>query len=218
MKRKVRYDYASRLRPEDFHQMTWKNGKGKTSEIAIHPPGASLEKTDFLWRLSSARIEEPGPFSNFPGYERLLTNTGAKELVLRFARDGGMSALRKGDILRFAGDEKITGEIPGGAVEDLGLIFRKDKVRAEMSALKFTAKPRSFELAAPTVFFYVVEGKLQASAYPGELKFKLEPGDVLRVNELGKEAPPEGRLVLLEPKTTTSLLIAIEIYSGAVSS
>ena len=49
----------------------WKNGGGTTQEIACWPPGAGLES--FSWRISIARIARSGPFSAFPGIDRVIT-------------------------------------------------------------------------------------------------------------------------------------------------
>ena len=51
----------------------WKNGGGCTTEIAIAPPGASLDA--FEWRISLATIAASGPFSAFPGVDRTLVQT-----------------------------------------------------------------------------------------------------------------------------------------------
>jgi environmental stress-induced protein Ves len=44
--------------------------RGTTREIAVFPPGAGMD--DFIWRLSMATVEQAGPFSAFPGIERVL--------------------------------------------------------------------------------------------------------------------------------------------------
>lgn len=49
--------------------MQWRNGGGETREVCAWPPGAGLE--DFAWRVSVATIERDGPFSRFPGMERI---------------------------------------------------------------------------------------------------------------------------------------------------
>lgn len=49
----------------------WKNGGGVTTEIAVHPPGASMDT--FSWRVSQAKIDRDGPFSAFPHVTRWIT-------------------------------------------------------------------------------------------------------------------------------------------------
>ena len=58
---------------KQFKVMPWKNGAGTTAEIAIEPAGADFREGKFAWRLSSARIEDENQFSQFPGYDRILT-------------------------------------------------------------------------------------------------------------------------------------------------
>ncbi|KAJ4460414.1 putative HutD [Paratrimastix pyriformis] len=94
---------VKKLSADDYRVMPWKNGGGVTTEIARFPPpelpkpsgppstasGATTSPTiqdllrarfqkqqtssDFMWRVSSARVEGSGPFSDFRGYERLLS-------------------------------------------------------------------------------------------------------------------------------------------------
>ena len=49
--------------------MTWKNGLGTTTEIAISPPDADFKSDEFLWRLSTSYIADSINLSLFPGYE-----------------------------------------------------------------------------------------------------------------------------------------------------
>ncbi|MFN9927385.1 MAG: HutD family protein, partial [Phenylobacterium sp.] len=59
------------LRAADRLAVPWKNGGGITRELAVWPPGASFD--DFVWRVSMAEVHQDGPFSSFPGVDRILT-------------------------------------------------------------------------------------------------------------------------------------------------
>ena len=59
------------LRSRDYRRVPWRNGRGCTAEIAVAPEGAGMD--DFLWRVSTAVVTEPGAFSAFPGVDRILT-------------------------------------------------------------------------------------------------------------------------------------------------
>ncbi len=72
------------LTPADFHPMPWKNGAGRTTEIAVYPPGASLDA--FLWRVSIADVERDGPFSRFPGIDRTIVLLEGGGMRLRSGR------------------------------------------------------------------------------------------------------------------------------------
>ena len=83
------------LTPNDYRSMPWKNGAGRTTEIAVHPAGAALDA--FAWRVSIADVERDGPFSRFPGIDRTIVlldgarnascapDGAIRELTTRFA-------------------------------------------------------------------------------------------------------------------------------------
>lgn len=68
------------LRASEYKTMPWKNGGGVTVEIAIHPPGASVDAFD--WRVSMATVAQDGPFSSFPGVDRTLAIIEGNGLAL----------------------------------------------------------------------------------------------------------------------------------------
>ncbi|MBN0683270.1 HutD family protein, partial [Pseudomonas aeruginosa] len=47
----------------------WKNGAGETREIICVP----APDAPFLWRASIATLQADGPFSPFPGVDRVIT-------------------------------------------------------------------------------------------------------------------------------------------------
>lgn len=59
------------LRAADLTPTPWKNGGGLTREIATGPEGAGAGAFD--WRVSLADVTADGPFSAFPGVDRILT-------------------------------------------------------------------------------------------------------------------------------------------------
>jgi environmental stress-induced protein Ves len=201
---------ATLLPAVTFKRSAWKNGGGITSEIAIYPPEATLEKGDFLWRLSSAEVGLPGPFSLFPGFERMLTLIAGREMVLK--NEEQMEALTPGEIFRFSGKEIFHAELPHGPITDLGVIFLPSAFRVEMKILDFIKRPRSFQLAPATNFFFVVEGEFSAEVYPGDSTVPLIPGDALRMDPI-LPVDHSGRLVLLQPNSKTGKIVAIEILS-----
>ncbi|EGG17489.1 hypothetical protein DFA_08485 [Cavenderia fasciculata] len=54
-----------------YNLVVWKNGKGKSTQIHVEPQGMSVQDP-FEWRVSSAVIQQVGPFSAFEGYTRTL--------------------------------------------------------------------------------------------------------------------------------------------------
>jgi environmental stress-induced protein Ves len=206
MKKKAKSDgeFAVLVEGSALKSVPWKNGVGSTKEIAIFPPLASLAQLDFLWRFSTAEVIEPGPFSSFPDFDRLLTLVQGEELMLSFHRIH--KALKPGMVLHFQGEEKVSSKLPKGPITDLGLIFDRDQVMAKMSLVELAERPRSFALTAPTVLLFCIAGNLQAMVYPGEHAFEMSPGDTLRVGSL-----PEERVVFLDPGKSHVKLAAVEI-------
>lgn len=197
--------FASLIGASAQKQVPWKNGRGVTSEIAVDPAGASL--TTMRWRLSAAPVTEPGPFSLFPGYERLLTLLEGKGLHLTSGELG--IELNPGMVHRFSGADSVIASLAAGPVKDLGLIFDPKQITAEMHVLRFEGKARSFSISSDTAFFYAMLGSFAASVYPGEKNFALARGDALRIDPV---AGREERVVLLQPMAgAAASLVAVEI-------
>ncbi|CAN5652392.1 HutD family protein [soil metagenome] len=119
------------IRARDMKSMPWKNGQGVTTEIEISPAGATLEKDDFLWRISRAEIRSDGPFSKFPHCDRWLTVLGPDDLKLNGVRQSPLIPFL------FSGDDEVFAALDGTAriTSDIGLIFRRGLVRCEMTVV-----------------------------------------------------------------------------------
>jgi environmental stress-induced protein Ves len=117
------------IRAADLVPRPWKNGGGVTWEIAIDPPGASLE--DFRWRISRARIEADGPFSLFSGCERWITCVEGAGFALQF-EDGATFQAPPFHPVRFSGDRAATCRLADGACTDINVIARRDLVSVEV--------------------------------------------------------------------------------------
>lgn len=59
----------------------WKNGKGITHTIAMSPSNSTIN--NFIWRISAATLESPGPFSNFEDVTRSLALLAGETITLR---------------------------------------------------------------------------------------------------------------------------------------
>ena len=70
-----------KITPLNWIPKPWKNGKA-TIQLVIFPEKASLEKGDFLFRVSIASTTQSGSFSQFPGYDRVLASLLETEALL----------------------------------------------------------------------------------------------------------------------------------------
>ncbi len=115
------------VRMQDCPGVPWKNGQGTTREILRHPEGSVA----FDWRLSVADVVQSGPFSEFPGYQRVITLLEGDGFVLRFA-DGREHPLTAPHVpYPFDGGAALSCMLPGGSSKDLNLMLRRDAARAD---------------------------------------------------------------------------------------
>jgi len=111
---------------DDLVATPWKNGGGVTRELACWPAGAALD--DFLWRISIAEVNRSGPFSVFPGIDRVITLLEGDGMQLIFA-DGERHALTTPLLpYRFCGERNVNAQLAGAALQDFNLMLRRDAV------------------------------------------------------------------------------------------
>ncbi|MGA2342039.1 MAG: HutD family protein [Steroidobacteraceae bacterium] len=109
------------VRQASFKAVPWKNGGGITHEAIRVPANGD----PFRWRVSVARIDASGPFSDFSGYDRKMILLKGGGVALRFA-NGAVRALRAvGDMAEFDGALAAQCDLVGGPCVDLNLIAAK---------------------------------------------------------------------------------------------
>ena len=100
----------------------WKNGGGETAEILCWPEGAGLD--DFTLRLSTARVDQSGPFSGFPGVDRVLTVIEGGSMVLSLG--GTDHPLAPGSPpFAFSGNQPCTARLQGPPLLDFNVMTRR---------------------------------------------------------------------------------------------
>ena len=112
--------------------MPWKNGGGITTEIA-------KDGTEpFLWRASRAQVASDGPFSFFPGYDRILIILQGKGMVLKFPdkEETLGSQLTDRDLFHFKGEDEIHTSLIDGPVTDWNWITRRESGSGKVSILR----------------------------------------------------------------------------------
>ena len=118
----------SRVIPaNEYRRERWKNGAGWTRQIVRMP-----DCEDWDWRLSIAEIERDAPFSAFPGVERELVLLQGNGLRLRFENGVAVELAPPHGRMRFAGEDALSGELLDGPTHDFNLMWRRDRVAAEL--------------------------------------------------------------------------------------
>ncbi len=176
---------AQVISKSSYVRAAWKNGLGHTDQIAIEPAGADLRKGDFLFRLSSARIERASPFSPFPEHDRtlvVLDGMGIR-LVHTYPEGGEEEAqeIAPDAPCEFPGDLPSRCELIDGPVTDLSLFVRKGVAEGVTEMATVSAGERFAWLPAGRWnFLFAVDGAVVVSA-PGVERRRLDAGDTLRV-------------------------------------
>ncbi|SMF60512.1 hypothetical protein SAMN06265365_12171 [Tistlia consotensis] len=153
----------------------WKNGGGLTADLAIEPAGAGLD--DFDWRISIARVEAAGPFSAFPGVERVMAILSGEGLSLTVGAAPPVALTPASEPHRFPADRPTDCALLGGPVTDLNVMVRRG--RAEAALTRIALEPgvaETFE-SGPAVLLWVEgEGALEVA----DLSLRPAPLDAVR--------------------------------------
>lgn len=162
------------LLPASGHaDMAWRNGLGRTAEIARHPASGDA----FDWRLSIATIGADGPFSAFPGCDRTLVPIEGGGLALDFA-DGTTLSGGLFEPIRFAGDQPCHGRLLGAVrTRDLNAITRRDAASHDVAVV---GAPGRVEPGGDILFVVALSGAIAVSC--GARSWDLAPCDALRVD------------------------------------
>jgi environmental stress-induced protein Ves len=121
------------LRAADHKRMPWKNGGGETVEIAVFPDGAGLN--DFDWRISMARVEGDGPFSEFPGIDRTLAILDGPGIILDVEGVEPRRLTIESAPHFFPADVQTSARLIDGTVFDFNVMSRRGKLAHDVRAV-----------------------------------------------------------------------------------
>jgi environmental stress-induced protein Ves len=139
--------------PERHREVPWRNGRG--TSFQVWPRGSVAGHAGF--QLNLTPIAAGGPFSHYPGVDRILAV--AKGGGLSFdGRDGTMKA---GDAIAFPGEATMTARLHDGPVTVFNLLMRRVDWVGSLRAVR----GETFELAPETGELGVVH------AAAGSLRF-----------------------------------------------
>ncbi len=139
--------------------MPWKNGQGSTTELAVEPAGAALDAFD--WRLSIAELRGSGPFSTFPGYDRIIVQLDGPPMTLTHGSDAPV-ALEQLVPHAFSGDSDTTCAVDGVA-HDFNLIVRRGVLRPTLTVHRLAEGEELALESAGAVVLHVLEGELETA-------------------------------------------------------
>ncbi len=162
----------------------WKNGGGTTWEIAAQPPGADLSTFD--WRLSIAQVASAGPFSVFPGVDRVLTVIAGAGLRLTIEGQGEVLLDETSKPLPFPGDAPASATLDAGPIRDLNLMVRRGAWRG--SVRRIDGQETITATARTTVLVALAPARVGEQVLAAEDALIVDPDATLTV---------DGRLLLI---------------------
>ena len=146
------------LRAQDYRRMPWKNGGGMTTEVLIYPRDLSLQD-DFTYRISLAQLDQSGPFSTFPGYDRIIVQLSGEPMDL-FHDEGEDRAetLTLYEPYSFAGD-RPTRAVLRGSAQDFNVMVKKGQASAHVDVWRGQEGGRYPQAAADFLFLMAWQGR-----------------------------------------------------------
>jgi len=194
------------LTPADYRRTAWKNGGGRTTEIAVGPPDALL--TNFDWRVSVADVEQDGRFSVFPGVERKLLLLAGEGMRLTGAGPP-LDLQAPFEPVTFAGDTAVMCTLVGGPVRGFNLMVRRNVHRGEVIVVRERAETMSHALV---YVCYAAHGGCECliAAHP---PIALAEDQALLV-ELDRAQAGAGARIQVNPGSATTIAVVAVIDSA----
>nr|BDT29912.1 HutD family protein [Bacteriovorax sp. HI3] len=134
---------------DSFKEMPWKNGGGSTLELYRMP-----SEGDFNFRLSMATVSSDGPFSHFPGIDRILLLMEGAGFRLN-KKPQSLTMDTPFSPLTFSGEEDIHCQLIQGTCRDFNIMTRRDFAKSSLSIVDRDGKnPLKIKALCPLKFIY----------------------------------------------------------------
>ena len=175
------------IRLRDCRATPWKNGMGRTRELAVHPAGASMD--DFIWRVSVAEVDSAAPFSAFAGIDRHIALLEGAGFTMTLD-DGRVHALTTPFApFAFAGEAQVTVQLLGGPTRDFNLMLRRERVHGELVVWDMPGRQVVDDAVA---LIYCAQGHVDTA------EGRMQPGDAwLPIRSMGRVTLDSGTLALV---------------------
>lgn len=144
------------LHLHDCPARPWKNGLGRTRELAAGPPGADMES--FLWRVSVAEVDSAAPFSAFPGIDRIIVLLDGDGFTMTLDEKRTHALTEPFAPFAFPGEAQVSIALAGGPTRDFNLMVRRGLARGRVAVWRDAA---AGELHPHTVLLFCARGRMQ---------------------------------------------------------
>lgn len=184
----------------------WKNGGGVTRTLAADPAGR--------WRVSIADIERDGPYSRFPGYDRVSVVLSGEGVTLQ--GEGVLVALRPREPAPFGGDDGLQSTLIGGPVRVLNLFVRRGEAVASVTCAGVAAGRCDVgglpgAMAGRAVTQLIVAAQADGAGGQGGFLGELESGEYL----LWRDVPtPDAHPLPATPAAGFAVILTIAVSAA----
>ena len=142
------------IEPDAWIAAPWRNGGGVTHEIAREGP-----PDRFAWRVSVAEVAHSGPFSLFPGVDRVIALVEGDGFSLRGPLPWQRATLiRAGELYAFSGDEPTDCQLLGGPVRDFNLMVDRDRLAVTCELVGCDVSPILLPADGALLLVFVLDG------------------------------------------------------------
>ena len=164
-------DHLGIVRFAELPVIPWRNGGGVTREVVA---SGGSDPLGFDWRISIADVSQPGPFSAFPGVDRVITLVEGQRMDLLI--DGVVHVLGLHESLSFDGASQASCGLPAGPTRDLNVMTRSDRLSAAV-AVRDLSETRPIAVSGTQVVVLLSGSAMVAGA--DESQAELNPLDAV---------------------------------------
>jgi len=180
---------------QDLPQTSWRNGGGRTREIAAAP---SARTSDALaWRVSVADVADSCDFSSFPGLDRVLVLCRGSNMVVTV--DESEYLLQPFEMVAFPGEAESRATLVNGSTVDLNVMTRRGETATQVSVCVVDGTTPIRSRPSETVILVVIDGELRCRG-GGAATVRLSPFDAIVLDHTNDqvELSGSGRIVRVE--------------------
>jgi hypothetical protein len=167
------------FKSSDYKRIPWKNGGGMLGDIVASPENADLDAFD--WRLSTAHVGRDGPFSVFPGIDRIMKITNGSGLRLEIDGLAPVTLVPGSEPFAFPGDVSTHATLTSGPIDNLNIMIRRDRFEASMRTENFKDELWISPNNQGVALIFLLSGN--AGAQGADHRVMMEAGDTLLIEK-----------------------------------
>lgn len=191
----------NKLNKFNFKNMSWKNGGGVTTELAIEPSGYSLSD-NFTWRISTAYIAKSGPFSMLTGIDRTILLLSGCGIKLDYGSYGSTLISETLKPVKFAGEWTTKSELLNGPCIDFNVMTRRSFAKHTVEVIYLNSSLR-MQSDNRTTLLFCTSGAFNIVSSQNITENTVCIGELIRFNGFGS--------IDIEPKQINTIIIVVSI-------